>query len=136
MSSFQGIWVPLVTPFRHGEIDFAALPRLLDHLLNAGVAGVVVCGTTGEAAHLHPQRFVALHRQVVEGRLEAARANFFALLPLIRAAFAEPNPAPVKAGLARQGLIGDELRAPLLGCGAALAERLGSLLAEIPARLA
>lgn len=52
MSSFQGIWVPLVTPFRHGEIDFAALPRLLDHLLNAGVAGVVVCGTTGEAAAL------------------------------------------------------------------------------------
>ncbi|MEN1388433.1 dihydrodipicolinate synthase family protein, partial [Pseudomonas aeruginosa] len=88
-------------------------------------------GAIAASAHLHPQRFVALHRQVVEGRLEAARANFFALLPLIRAAFAEPNPAPVKAGLARQGLIGDELRAPLLGCGAALAERLGSLLAEI-----
>ncbi|HBN8607696.1 TPA: dihydrodipicolinate synthase family protein, partial [Pseudomonas aeruginosa] len=93
-------------------------------------------GAIAASAHLHPQRFVALHRQVVEGRLEAARANFFTLLPLIRAAFAEPNPAPVKAGLARQGLIGDELRAPLLGCGAALAERLGSLLAEIPARLA
>ncbi|MEM8240094.1 dihydrodipicolinate synthase family protein, partial [Morganella morganii subsp. sibonii] len=68
-------------------------------------------GAIAASAHLHPQRFVALHRQVVEGRLEAARANFFALLPLIRAAFAEPNPAPVKAGLARQGLIGDGMRA-------------------------
>ena len=58
MSSFQGIWVPLVTPFRHGEIDFAALPRLLDHLLNAGVAGVVVCGTTGEAATLTDEEHV------------------------------------------------------------------------------
>ncbi|KRU85210.1 Uncharacterised protein [Streptococcus dysgalactiae subsp. equisimilis] len=36
MSSFQGIWVPLVTPFRHGEIDFVALPCPLDHLLDAG----------------------------------------------------------------------------------------------------
>ncbi|MEW3947082.1 dihydrodipicolinate synthase family protein, partial [Pseudomonas aeruginosa] len=42
-------------------------------------------GAIAASAHLHPQRFVALHRQVVEGRLEAARANFFALLPLIRA---------------------------------------------------
>lgn len=66
MSSFQGIWVPLVTPFRHGEIDFAALPRLLDHLLNAGVAGVVVCGTTGEAAALEHGEQLQLLDAVLE----------------------------------------------------------------------
>jgi len=52
MSSFRGIWVALVTPFRAGEIDFAALQALVGKLLEDGVAGFVVCGTTGEAASL------------------------------------------------------------------------------------
>jgi dihydrodipicolinate synthase/N-acetylneuraminate lyase len=33
MSSFQGIWVPLVTPFQNGAIDFVGLRRLVGHLL-------------------------------------------------------------------------------------------------------
>ncbi|MCB2527280.1 dihydrodipicolinate synthase family protein, partial [Listeria monocytogenes] len=52
--------------FRHGEIDFAALPRLLDHLLNAGVAGVVVCGTPGEAAALEHGEQLQLLDAVLE----------------------------------------------------------------------
>jgi len=52
MTSFTGIWVPLVTPFHTGEIDFAALKALARGLADAGVAGLVVCGTTGEAAAL------------------------------------------------------------------------------------
>jgi 4-hydroxy-tetrahydrodipicolinate synthase len=52
MSSFSGIWVPLVTPFSQGEIDFTALKSLCTRLLKRGVDGVVVCGTTGEAPML------------------------------------------------------------------------------------
>ena len=52
MSSFQGIWIPLVTPFHNGAIDFVALRRLVSHLLASGIDGIVVCGTTGEAAAL------------------------------------------------------------------------------------
>lgn len=52
MSTFRGIWVALATPFRAGEIDFAALRGLVGRLLEDGVAGFVVCGTTGEAAAL------------------------------------------------------------------------------------
>lgn len=52
MSSFSGIWVPLVTPFHQGEIDFPALQALCTHYLKQGIDGVVVCGTTGEAPML------------------------------------------------------------------------------------
>jgi 4-hydroxy-tetrahydrodipicolinate synthase len=52
MSSFSGIWVPLVTPFHQGEIDFPALQALCTRLLKQGIDGVVVCGTTGEAPML------------------------------------------------------------------------------------
>ena len=52
MSDFRGIWVALATPFRSGHIDHEALHGLVTHLLADGVRGLVVCGTTGEAAAL------------------------------------------------------------------------------------
>ncbi len=52
MSNFRGIWVALVTPFRDGAVDYPALQGLVAHLLEQGVTGLVVCGTTGEAAAL------------------------------------------------------------------------------------
>ncbi|ANF86514.1 4-hydroxy-tetrahydrodipicolinate synthase [Pseudomonas antarctica] len=61
MSSFQGIWVPVVTPFRDGAIDFIGLRRLVSHLLEKHVAGIMVCTTTGEAASLsRPEQLAVL----------------------------------------------------------------------------
>jgi len=286
MSSFQGIWVPLVTPFVNQAIDFVALRRLVAHLLDSGVDGIVVCGTTGEAAalgkheqlavldavlelvpqqqvvmglagnnlsellqfqseilkrplagllipapyyirpsqaglevffktvadassvpiivydipyrtgvsfeqatllkivahdnivaikdcggnlnntlavlasgrvdvlcgednqmfnvmclgatgaiaasaHIHPELFVQLHRQIREQQLVAARTTFFQLTPLIQALFVEPNPGPVKTALALQGLMGDELRAPMQTSGEATTQRLKDILATL-----
>jgi 4-hydroxy-tetrahydrodipicolinate synthase len=286
MSSFQGIWVPLVTPFHNGAIDFIGLRRLVSHLLENGVDGLIVCGTTGEpaamskheqlavldavleqvpaqqvamglagnnliellhfqaeilkrpvagllvpppyyirpsqagleaffqtvadassvplilydipyrtgvtfdqatllnivaherivaikdcggnlgntlallasgkvdvlcgednqifnalclgakgaiaaSAHVHPERFVALYRQIRDHQLAAGRATFFQLLPLIQSLFIEPNPAPVKTALALQGLIGDELRAPMQPSSAAMGTRLKKVLSAL-----
>ncbi len=67
MSSFQGIWVPIVTPFHHGAIDFDGLRRLVSHLLEKkGVDGIVVCGTTGEAAALGNHEQLAVLDAVLE----------------------------------------------------------------------
>ncbi len=46
----RGIWVPLVTPFTaEDEVDHASLERLAHEVIDAGVAGIVALGTTGEA---------------------------------------------------------------------------------------
>jgi 4-hydroxy-tetrahydrodipicolinate synthase len=42
--------------------------------------------------------------------------------------FAEPNPAPVKAALARLGLLHDGLRPPMTPASDALRERLAGLV--------
>lgn len=286
MSAFQGIWVPIVTPFHNGAIDFASLRRLVGHLLGKGIAGIVVCGTTGEAAalgkheqlavldavlecvpaqqvvmglagnnltellqfqseiltrpvagllvpppyyirpsqagleafyktvadassvplivydipyrtgvafeqatllniiahpqivaikdcggnpattlallasgnvdvlcgedaqlfsalclgakgaiaasaHIHPERFVELYQQLRDQQLTDGRATFFTLLPLINSLFMEPNPAPVKTALALEGLIADELRAPMQCSSAAMTQRLKAVLAAL-----
>lgn len=66
MSNFQGIWVALVTPLHNGEIDFTSLDRLLGKLLEDGVAGFVVCGTTGEAAALSQSEQLAVLDAVLQ----------------------------------------------------------------------
>ena len=286
MSAFQGIWVPLVTPFHNGAIDFVGLRRLVSHLLESGVDGLIVCGTTGEpaamgkheqlavpdavlglvpaqrvvmglagnnlsellqfqseilkrpvagllvpapyyirpsqagleaffrtvadassvplilydipyrtgvafeqatllnivaherivaikdcggnfsntlalldsghvdvlcgednqifnalclgakgaiaaSAHIHPELFVQLYRQIRDHQLAEGRATYFRLLPLINSLFLEPNPAPVKAALALQGLIGDELRAPMQRSNESMTERLQGVLSAL-----
>jgi 4-hydroxy-tetrahydrodipicolinate synthase len=51
--NFSGIWVPLVTPFSaDGAVDHAALRRLVKRYADAGIAGLVALGTTGEPASL------------------------------------------------------------------------------------
>lgn len=54
MNELKGTLTALATPFsaEDGAIDFASLERLLEVQLSSGVKGLVVCGSTGEAATL------------------------------------------------------------------------------------
>jgi len=47
---FEGLSVAMVTPFRNGAVDREATARLVDHMIGGGVQGIVVSGSTGEAA--------------------------------------------------------------------------------------
>src|SRR5438034_3841760 len=49
-SMFEGLMVAMVTPFRDGALDLEATARLTDFMLEGGVQGLVVSGSTGEAA--------------------------------------------------------------------------------------
>jgi 2-dehydro-3-deoxy-D-pentonate aldolase len=51
----KGIIVPMATPlFSNGDFDKKGTERLIRHLLNGGIHGIFVLGTTGEAASLKP----------------------------------------------------------------------------------
>ncbi|WP_342617805.1 4-hydroxy-tetrahydrodipicolinate synthase [Rhodoferax sp. GW822-FHT02A01] len=56
-ADFSGLWIPLITPFTADTraVDHVALKRLLAHYRQTGIAGYVVCGSTGEAAALSKQ---------------------------------------------------------------------------------
>ena len=54
----NGCYTALVTPFRdNGDLDEDALRRLVDRQINAGITGLVPCGTTGESVTLDPQEY-------------------------------------------------------------------------------
>jgi 4-hydroxy-tetrahydrodipicolinate synthase len=46
---FTGTYTAIVTPFRNGRLDAAALERLIRMQIKAGVDGIVPVGTTGES---------------------------------------------------------------------------------------
>lgn len=48
----KGVHTALITPFSHGHLDLEAFRRLARRQLQAGVAGLVPCGTTGETPTL------------------------------------------------------------------------------------
>jgi 4-hydroxy-tetrahydrodipicolinate synthase len=67
MRPYEGLLTAMVTPFTpSGEVDEAAAVRLGRHLLANGSHGLVVCGTTGEAATLTDEEQISLIRTMVE----------------------------------------------------------------------
>lgn len=49
---FKGVATALITPFNESGIDYESFGRLIDDQIAAGINGLVVCGTTGEASTL------------------------------------------------------------------------------------
>ena len=47
---FEGMSVAMVTPFRGGQLDLEAVAQHVDFMIDGGVQGLVVSGSTGEAA--------------------------------------------------------------------------------------
>jgi dihydrodipicolinate synthase/N-acetylneuraminate lyase len=57
----------LLTPFGDdGEVDAAALRDHVEFVIEAGVQGIMPCGTTGETGLLEPEETLAVVRTVVE----------------------------------------------------------------------
>jgi 4-hydroxy-tetrahydrodipicolinate synthase len=69
---YRGVVVPMVTPITSdGNLDEQAVRRVIDHLIEGGVDGVFVLGTTGEAASVPrpmQSRLVAVTVEHVDDR--------------------------------------------------------------------
>lgn len=75
--TFEAVIPALVTPFiddgkNDGKnIDFASFDRLVEHVIGGGVSGVVVAGSTGEAATSSEQEY----REIVAHCVKAVRGR-------------------------------------------------------------
>ena len=63
---FNGVFTALITPFKDGAVDTAAYDALVERQIEAGVAGLVPVGTTGEAATLSDEEADALIARTVK----------------------------------------------------------------------
>jgi len=70
-------------------------------------------GAISVVSNVLPAQTRAVTHACLSGCIEHAQSAQLALLPLIRALFAQVSPIPVKAALSEMGLIADALRLPL-----------------------
>ena len=72
MTTLSGVWLPIVTPFHDGAVDFVSYDKLIDHYIAAGISGIFPLGTTGESPTLDDDECEALVERtlgVVAGRV-------------------------------------------------------------------
>ncbi len=73
MKKLKGTGVAIVTPFKNdSSIDFAALGRVIDHVITGGISYIVVMGTTGESVTItkdEKQAVFSFVRESVEKRV-------------------------------------------------------------------
>jgi 4-hydroxy-tetrahydrodipicolinate synthase len=66
---FKGTYTAIVTPFKRGAIDEAALERLIRNQIRGGVDGIVPVGTTGESPTVDYEE----HVRIIELSVKFAR---------------------------------------------------------------
>lgn len=63
-TQFRGIITPMITPLRNeDELDLEGLEKLVNHIMNGGVHGLFILGTTGESTSLP---YALRHRLIEE----------------------------------------------------------------------
>lgn len=65
----NGLWLPLITPFRDGALDEASIRRLVAHYLEEAVDGLILAATTGEGLTLGEaeiERLVSISAEVID----------------------------------------------------------------------
>lgn len=71
---FEGCFVAIATPmFEDGRVDKESMEALIEYLIDAKVAGIVPCGTTGESATLgfeEHKELLSFTVNVVRGRVK------------------------------------------------------------------
>ncbi len=69
---FVGAYTAIVTPFdRDHKVDYAALKKLIEQQIAAGIDGIVPVGTTGESPTLN----IDEHKKVIDVAIETCRGR-------------------------------------------------------------
>ena len=118
----NGIDIATLRVLAEAPPSFAMLggddPYLLPTVLIGGAGAICA------SAHVCTERFVAMIECGLAGKVDEGRVHHEALLPVIRACFAEPNPAVFKGVLHRMGLIPTaDVRLPLVNASDGAVER-------------
>jgi dihydrodipicolinate synthase/N-acetylneuraminate lyase len=85
-ASIRGIIPPMVTPLAGiDELDISGLERLIEHILQGGVHGIFILGTTGEGPALSDR----LRRELIERTCRQVANRVPVLVGLIDSAYPE-----------------------------------------------
>ncbi|MHB8130275.1 MAG: 4-hydroxy-tetrahydrodipicolinate synthase [Mobilitalea sp.] len=61
-----GVWLPIITPFKDGKIDYKAYKKMIDYYSDKGISGIIPLGTTGEIPTLSEYEFEEMIEKTME----------------------------------------------------------------------
>jgi 4-hydroxy-tetrahydrodipicolinate synthase len=105
----------IAIPGRAGGRPFTVLSG--DDALTLPLLALGGDGVVSVLSNLVPAKVTALAHACLEGDFAEGRRLHYELLPLIKAAFVETNPIPIKAAMTWTGLPGGPVRLPLGSLG-------------------
>jgi len=62
----QGVYLPLITPFKHKKIDIDSYKKLINYYINKGISGIIPLATTGEYPTVEDNEFILLIEKTIE----------------------------------------------------------------------
>lgn len=71
-TGYSGIYLPVVTPFLNGEVDYRSYKKMVDHYIGKGIHGIIPLGTTGESptvSHTEYHNIIKTIIELVKGRI-------------------------------------------------------------------
>ncbi len=105
--------IDIVTEFKRelpkGVAVYSGDDSLTLPMLSVGAQGVI-----SVASHLYGREIKSMIRNFKTGDITSAMNMHYKLYPIMKKLFMAPNPVPVKAALARLGLIEEYVRKPLV----------------------
>jgi 4-hydroxy-tetrahydrodipicolinate synthase len=103
-------WLQLAERFgKSGKVLLSGDDDMMATFCAMGGQGII-----SASCNVLPKPFVRIWKQAQEGNFAAAFQLQLAILPAVRAVFAETNPGPVKYGLSKLGFCENLLRLPLV----------------------
>ena len=64
--AISGVFIPLITPFKEGKVDYVSYKRLVDFYLNKGVHGFIPLGTTSESHTISELEYEKVLEKTIE----------------------------------------------------------------------
>jgi 4-hydroxy-tetrahydrodipicolinate synthase len=69
---YTGIYLPIITPFLNGGVDYKSYEKMVDHYIEKGIHGIIPLGTTGESptvSHAEYHNIIKIIIDLVKGRI-------------------------------------------------------------------
>ena len=62
----EGVFVPIITPFKNGKVDLNSYSELINHYIDEGVTGIIPLATTGETPTISTKEYEEILAKTIE----------------------------------------------------------------------
>ncbi len=63
---YTGIYLPIITPFLDGEVDYRSYEKMVDHYIGKGIHGIIPLGTTGESPTVSQTEYHNIVKTIID----------------------------------------------------------------------